>query len=285
MSSISAFAAICLLFACAMPTYAQTQNSGKKDWRQVRESIFAEIELELAKLSTEQVSEQDAAKSLGLTLPLPTINKSKEQVLAESQQEAEQAALTKHPKKELQELVAMAELRFPIYKVGERVNIRLKTKSQPFVSGTVQNIGTERVQIGSRFIPIKDIVPEQQRGFDHFISLKDRQNFVEKQMSLQEAIIKNAIADTLPQVFATKMQQEGYYFDSEKHDDKTKPENWCKADEALHEELTKLRQEYAAGIRPEMEKQKFGEQNFKYYAGKKEWRPAGLWQRMKNIFD
>ena len=279
------FSAFCLLLFSAPPASAQSQKSGKKHWRELREEIFAELELELARLSAQQVGELEAAQSLGLALPLPANTKSKELVFEESRQEAEKLVLSRHPRKSLQELVMLAELRYPIYKIGEQVNIRLKTKSQPYVSGTLQSIGDERVQIGSRFIPIRDIVTEQQRGFDHFISLKDRQNYVEKQKNLQEAIIKNALADSLPRVFAARMLQEGYYYDEEKHNDKMKLENWCKAELALQEELARLRQETAIKMRPELEKQRFGEHNFKYYSGKKEWRPAGLWQRVKNIFD
>ena len=53
----------------------------------------------------------------------------------------------------------------------------------------------------------------------------------------------------------------------------------------LQQELTRLRQEATDKLRPEIEKQRFTENHFKFYVNKKEWRPAGVFQSLKNLFE
>lgn len=283
----SCFYLLFLLFFCFGISFlsADEEKSELQGWRKQRAEVFAQIEQELEEKVTAEITIEDAAASLGIPLPLIKPERSVSDAFVEIRKEAEEAARAARPIRELQSIVHAAERLFPLYKVGDRTSVRLRTKVNPVASGIVHSISNERVQIGSRWIPIQDIAEEQRFAFDEQKTTDLRQNYVMRQNSLQFALFKNASDEFFLQLLPTKMRLAGYAPINTGSEELPKAENWLSHEIALQQELSRLRKEASEKLRPEIEKKRFAENQFKYYQSKKEWRPAGVFQSLKNLFD
>lgn len=275
-----------LLPCLAFPLYcAEDTEASLKGWRKTRAEIFARIEQEVKEQVETTVTLESAAASLNIQLPVQQPEKSAKEFFAETRKEAEKAALAARPIKELQEIVQEAERIFPLYQIGDQVSIRTRIKTNPVASGIVSAISPERVLIGSRWIPVKDIAEEQRNAFDTVKTQDLRQNFVTRQNNLQMAILRNNTDDLFLKTLPEALRKGGYFPKSHDPIELVKPGNWVPAGVVLQQELTRLRQEATDKLRPEIEKQRFTENHFKFYVNKKEWRPAGVFQSLKNLFE
>jgi hypothetical protein len=277
-----------LLLAFALSTYAADtagEDSSQQGWRKKRAEIFAQIEQEVKEQAENTVTLENAAASLRIQLPVTKPQKNTREIFSETRQAADKAALAAKPLKELQLIVAEAERLYPLYQIGDQVSIRTRIKAYPLATGIVAAISTERVRIGSRWIPLKDIAEEQRNGFDAVKTMDLRQNYAARQNNLQMAILRNASDEIFHKTLPQNMRQGGYYPDDDEEADLSSPESWLNAESVLQEELIRLRKETASKLRPEIEKRMFAENGFKYYESKKEWRPTGFLQSLKNLFD
>lgn len=282
-NSFILFAIFCCL---ALPVQAaEEKDSSLKGWRKTRAEIFARIEREVKEQVDATVTLESTAATLNIQLPLLEPEKSVEEIFAETRKEAEKTALTARPLKELQKIVQEAEQNFPLYQIGDQVSVRTRIKTNPVASGIVGAISPDRVQIGSRWIPVKDIAEEQRAAFDAVKTQDLRQNFAAKQNNLQMAILSNATETNFLKALPENMRKGGYYAASNIPTELVKPGNWVPGKVVLQQELARLRKEAAAKLHPEIEQQRFAENHFKYYANKKEWRPAGVLQSLKNLFE
>ncbi|MFA6929167.1 MAG: hypothetical protein WCT05_02490 [Lentisphaeria bacterium] len=279
---------LCFLLFLCLGNFILSANEAKSElqgWRKKRAEIFAQIEQELAAKVAAEVHMEDAAASLAIPLPIVKPERSVSDAFVEIRKKAEEAARAARPIRELQSIVHDAERLFPLYKVGDRTSVRLRTKVYPIASGIVNAISNERVQIGSRWIPIQDIAEEQRFAFDEQKTTDLRQNYVMRQNSMQFALFKNASDELFLKLLPTQMRQAGYVPINTGSEELPKPENWLSHEIALQQEWSRLRKEASEKLRPEIEKKRFAENRFKYYQNKKEWRPAGMFQSLKNLFD
>ncbi len=275
-----------LLFSIALPSLPAEENSSSlQGWRKTRADIYARIDQEVKEQVEATVTLENAADSLNIRLPIPEPEKSAENIFAETRKEAEKVALAERPLIELQKIVQEAERIYPMYQVGDRVSIRLRIKANPVANGIVGAISEERVQIGSRWIPVKDIAEEQRIAFDALKTQELRRNFVARQNNLQMAVLINSTNEIFLRTLPQNMRKGGYYPGSGDPEELLKPEKWIDANTVLQQELARLRQEAAARLKPDIEQQRFTENKFKYYTNKKEWRPAGVLQSLKNLFE
>lgn len=272
------FAVLCCL---GLPLQSAEELKG---WRKTRAEIFARVEQEVKEQVEATITLESAAASLNIQLPAPEPKQSADEIFAEARKDAEKAALAARPLKALQTLVQEAEQIYPLYRVGDQVSIRTRIKSNPIANGIVGAISPERIRIGSRWIPIKDIAEEQRNAFDAIKTQDLRQNYVTRQNNMQMAFLKNSTDHFLLEILPEKMRTAGYYAISSDNNELLNPKNWVAAGVALQQELTRLRKETAEKLRPEIEKKRFTEQKFKYHEGKKEWQPAGILQSLKNLF-
>lgn len=281
-NNIILFALLCCLGFTLQS--ADKSDASLQGWRKTRAEIFVQIEQEVNEQVEATVTLESVAASLNIPLPAPEPEKSTEELFAEARKEAEKAALAVRPLKELQALVQEAERIYPLYRVGDQVSIRTRIKANPVANGMVSAISPERVRIGSRWIPVKDIVEEQRAAFDAMKTQDLRQNFVARQNNLQMAILQNATDDFVLKILPETMRRAGYYAISNEQNDLLTPKNWVSSGTVLRQELTRLRKEAKEKLAPEIEKKRFTEKKFKYHEGKKEWQPAGILQSLKNLF-
>ncbi len=275
-----------LLFAFALSARSADSAADKlQGWQKKRAEIFAQVEQEVKEQAEKNVTIENAAASLKIQLPVAKPEKNVQQIFSETRREAEAAALAARPLRELQVIVDEAERIFPLYQIGDQVSIRTRIKAYPLATGMVSAISSERVRIGSRWIPIRDIAEEQRNGFDAVKTRDLRQDYAAKQNNLQMAILRNATDEIFRKTLPQNMRQAGYFQDSDEDADPLSPGGWQSAESALQEELTRLRKDEAIKLRPEIERKRFSENRFKYYEAKKEWRPAGVLQSFKNLFD
>jgi len=276
---------VIILFAllCCLGLPLQSADE-LKGWRKTRAEIFAQVEQEVKEQVEATVTLESAAASLNIRLPTSEPQQSVEEVFDEARKEAEKAALAARPLKELQTIVQEAEQIYPLYQVGDQVSIRTRIKSNPIANGIVGAISPERIRIGSRWIPVKDIAEEQRNAFDALKTRDLRTNFVTRQNNMQMAFLKNSTDQFVLETLPEKMRVAGYHTVSNDQNELLNPKNWMPASVAIQQELTRLRKEAAERLRPEIEKKRFTEQKFKYHEGKKEWQPAGVLQSLKNLF-
>lgn len=279
---VSPFSIFLIVISCQIKIFADTKKTSVQE---KREAIFKQIEEELHKQVELELDQEELAKKLNIKFPLKKAELSAEQIIAECRTEAEQKAKENFAGTSLQTIVQEAERRFPLFKVGDKVNIRLLTKAYPRASGTVMAISDERVQIGIRWIPMKDIVEEQRTAFDYARTMDLREAFVMRQNSMQLAIQKNKQEQILNQCIKNKMKSAGYVLDSEGTPELTNQNNWLSNFEIFQEELKAEKKMLEKKLRPEIENRLFTENNFRYNEKRKEWQPKGFLQNIKNLFN
>lgn len=267
---------------------AQSQEKEKdtlQGWQKTRAEIFERVEQEVKDKVEDTITLENVAARINIKLPVKEIKKTADEIFAETRQEAREEALAAKPLKELQVIVHEAERIYPLYEIGDQVSIRTRIKAYPMATGIVMGISDERIRIGSRWIPVRDIAEEQRNGFDKFKTENLRRNFIARQNNLQMAILQNTTNDLFMKKLPANLREAGYFAESDEQQELLKPENWISTKAFLQAELTRLQKEEAARLRPAIEKRLFTENKFKYYEDKKEWRPAGIFQNLKNLFE
>lgn len=254
-------------------------------WQKKRAEILVLIDREVLRRVAEEVTEESTAAVLKISLPVVKPQKTADQLFREIRSEAEKNALSNRPLKALQMIVQEAESKYPLYQIGDEVQVRLRIKTNPLASGVIHSISDERVQIGTRWIPIRDIAEEQRFAFDRQKTMDLRQNYITRQNNLQMAMLKNATDQIFQKILPGQMEKEGFLPVNPDSAELLNLDNWLAAEAVLNRELLRLRKEAEVKLRPQIENQLFTENGFKYYENKKEWRPAGVLQGLKNLFE
>ena len=182
-----------IFFSCSVLHAAEEEAPSLKGWRKTRAEIQARVEQEVKEQVETEVTLESAAASLNIRLPAVEPEKTQEDIFAEARKEAEKAALTARPLKPLQEIIQDAERRFPLYRVGDQVSVRTRIKTNPIASGIVGAISQERINIGSRWIPVKDIAEEPENRFRCLENARLETKITSQgKNNLQMAFLKNA---------------------------------------------------------------------------------------------
>lgn len=194
---------LCLIGAAlllAIPVCAQEVKTDESN-DQLPQAMISEIQKYVEQMDLTEhksVTEEDVAKALGFTWPLPTEDHVEpEGITKEVNAELEALVEKKYPSSEIVKYKEVMERRYGVFKPGDHVKFRVRTPLQQ-VEGYIEQITSRYIKVGSQVIYLSDILD---KGFIDRLD-KDRcRSIVAKEVEKYREEVKRR-----RQVYADKLR-------------------------------------------------------------------------------
>jgi shikimate kinase len=160
MNNLLGLIAIALILA-VLPVQAQEAKLVEPSGDQLPQAMISEIQKYVEQLDLNEhksVTEEDVAKSLGLTWPLPAEDHIEpDGILKEVNDELEKKVEQKYPSSEIDKYKEVMERRYGVYKPGDHVKFRVRTPMHQ-VEGYIEMITSRYVKLGNHVVYLSDIL-------------------------------------------------------------------------------------------------------------------------------
>lgn len=138
-----------------------------------------------AKAMAKELNLKDVALRYNIPYPLPELKLTVNEVIEKAKKLSEEDANKLYPigPKEVGEIETSAKLRYPLYKVGDQVTLKIERGGvAPVVVGTLKGFTQSGVKIGNRLVSNLDLTQEQFALFDAKLNEKYRKNYFRTQL-------------------------------------------------------------------------------------------------------
>lgn len=252
------------------------------DWHRERDTLLEKARQEAETAVDTQISLDAVAKARNAILPLAPPKAGKSHILQACLDEINQEATEKFPPALRSTIIDQAMQAFPMRKVGDRVSLRTRLRVNAEVEGIVMAISSERVQIGSRWIPLNDLQDQDRLSFDADRTRLAREELAQSQVARLEARVVTWKKQELRRRIPLKLHENGYILENAGEDlDASDPDHWVPALDACQAAYQAERKQVLAQTLPEIERKIMTAHGYVFEAKAKQWRPAGAWNKIK----
>lgn len=252
------------------------------EWHRERDALREKARSEAEAIVDSQLTLDAIAITKQALLPLAPPKTSKTQVLQTCLDAINQEALEKFPPALRSTIIEQAMQQFPMRKVGDRVALRTRLRVNAEVEGIVMAISSERVQIGSRWIPLNDMQEQDRLSFDADRSRQARDELAQSQIARLEARIVAWKKQELRRRIPLQLHENGYILESDDEDqDTSNPDRWVAAIDACQTAYQAERERALARTLPDIERKIMLGHGYVFEDKAKQWRPAGAWNKIK----
>lgn len=270
------------VLAAALAPVVTAQSA---DWRSERNALLDQVRNEAEAQVDTQVTLEGIASARNARLPLAPPTATKAQILQASLDAVNQEASEKFPPALRSAIITEAMEQFPLRKIGDRVVLRTRLRVNAEVEGIVMAISPERVQIGSRWIPLNDMYEQDRISFDPDQTRQAREELAQSQITRLEARVVSWKKQELRQRIPQMLRENGYILAEKTDELKTNdPDFWVPALDTCQEAYRTERKKALAQALPEIERKIMSRHGYVYEERSKQWRPAGAWNKIKFLF-